>query len=336
MKFLVTGAAGFIGYHVAERLLTAGHQVVGIDNLNDYYDVGLKTARLDKLADKPGFRFIKLDLADREGMAALFAEHQFQRVIHLGAQAGVRYSLVNPLAYADANLIGHLNVLEGCRHNKVEHLLYASSSSVYGLNRKLPFATEDSVDHPVSLYAATKKANELMSHSYSHLYGLPTTGLRFFTVYGPWGRPDMALFKFTKAILAGESIDVYNHGEMHRDFTYIDDITEAIVRLQAVIPQADPSWTVEQGSPATSSAPYHVYNIGNNSPVKLMEYITALEQALGVTACKNMLPMQPGDVMDTSADTAELYRDIGFKPETSVEEGVKRFVDWYKAFYQVQ
>ncbi|MGP1119952.1 NAD-dependent epimerase [Serratia sp. CY47444] len=336
MKFLVTGAAGFIGYHVAERLLTAGHQVVGIDNLNDYYDVGLKMARLDRLADKPGFRFIKLDLADREGMAALFAEHQFQRVIHLGAQAGVRYSLVNPLAYADANLIGHLNVLEGCRHNKVEHLLYASSSSVYGLNRKLPFATEDSVDHPVSLYAATKKANELMSHSYSHLYGLPTTGLRFFTVYGPWGRPDMALFKFTKAILAGESIDVYNHGEMHRDFTYIDDITEAIVRLQAVIPQADLSWSVEQGSPATSSAPYHVYNIGNNTPVKLMEYITALEQALGVTARKNMLPMQPGDVMDTSADTAELYRDIGFKPETSVEEGVKRFVDWYKAFYQVQ
>lgn len=320
MKFLVTGAAGFIGYHVAERLLTAGHQVVGIDNLNDYYDVGLKMARLDRLADKPGFRFIKLDLADREGMATLFAEHQFQRVIHLGAQAGVRYSLVNPLAYADANLIGHLNVLEGCRHNKVEHLLYASSSSVYGLNRKLPFATEDSVDHPVSLYAATKKANELMSHSYAHLYGLPTTGLRFFTVYGPWGRPDMALFKFTKAILAGESIDVYNHGEMHRDFTYIDDITEAIVRLQAVIPQADPSWTVEQGSPATSSAPYHVYNIGNNTPVKLMEYITALEQALGLTARKNMLPMQPGDVMDTSADTAELYRDIGFKPETSVEE----------------
>ncbi|OKP52361.1 protein CapI [Serratia marcescens] len=336
MKFLVTGAAGFIGYHVAERLLAAGHQVVGIDNLNDYYDVSLKTARLDMLADKPGFCFIKLDLADREGMAALFTEHQFQRVIHLGAQAGVRYSLVNPLAYADANLIGHLNVLEGCRHNKVEHLLYASSSSVYGLNRKLPFATEDSVDHPVSLYAATKKANELMSHSYSHLYGLPTTGLRFFTVYGPWGRPDMALFKFTKAILAGESIDVYNHGDMHRDFTYIDDIAEAIVRLQAVIPQADPSWTVEQGSPATSSAPYHVYNIGNSAPVKLMEYIRALEQALGVTARKNMLPMQPGDVMDTSADTEELYRDIGFKPETSVEEGVQRFVDWYKAFYQVQ
>lgn len=269
-------------------------------------------------------------------MAQLFAEHQFQRVIHLGAQAGVRYSLENPLAYADANLIGHLNVLEGCRHNKVEHLLYASSSSVYGLNRKLPFATEDSVDHPISLYAATKKANELMSHSYSHLYGLPTTGLRFFTVYGPWGRPDMALFKFTKAILAGDSIDVYNHGEMHRDFTYIDDIAESIVRLQAVIPQPNADWTVEQGSPATSSAPYHVYNIGNSSPVKLMKYISALEQALGIEARKNMLPMQPGDVLDTSADTAELYRVIGFKPETSVEEGVKRFVEWYKSFYKAQ
>ncbi|AML58371.1 dTDP-glucose 4,6-dehydratase 2 [Serratia rubidaea] len=336
MKFLVTGAAGFIGYHVAERLLTAGHQVVGIDNLNDYYDVSLKVARLDLLAGNPAFQFIKLDLADREGIAALFAEHQFQRVIHLGAQAGVRYSLDNPMAYADANLIGHLNVLEGCRHNKVEHLLYASSSSVYGLNRKLPFSTEDSVDHPVSLYAATKKANELMSHSYSHLYGLPTTGLRFFTVYGPWGRPDMALFKFTKAILAGDSIDVYNHGEMHRDFTYIDDIAEAIVRLQDIIPQPNPEWSVEQGSPATSSAPYHVYNIGNSSPVKLMEYISALENALGITAQKNMLPMQPGDVLDTSADTRELYSTIGFKPATSVDEGVKRFVDWYKAFYHVQ
>ncbi|WP_442800914.1 NAD-dependent epimerase [Serratia rubidaea] len=336
MKFLVTGAAGFIGYHVAERLLTAGHQVVGIDNLNDYYDVSLKVARLDLLAGNPAFQFIKLDLADREGIAALFADHQFQRVIHLGAQAGVRYSLDNPMAYADANLIGHLNVLEGCRHNKVEHLLYASSSSVYGLNRKLPFSTEDSVDHPVSLYAATKKANELMSHSYSHLYGLPTTGLRFFTVYGPWGRPDMALFKFTKAILAGDSIDVYNHGEMHRDFTYIDDIAEAIVRLQDIIPQPNPEWSVEQGSPATSSAPYHVYNIGNSSPVKLMEYISALENALGITAQKNMLPMQPGDVLDTSADTRELYSTIGFKPATSVDEGVKRFVDWYKAFYHVQ
>ncbi|MFI8416955.1 NAD-dependent epimerase [Serratia sp. NPDC078593] len=336
MKFLVTGAAGFIGYHVAERLLAAGHQVIGIDNLNDYYDVSLKTARLDLLAGKPAFQFIKLDLADREGMAQLFAEQQFQRVIHLGAQAGVRYSLENPMAYADSNLIGHLNVLEGCRHNKVEHLLYASSSSVYGLNRKLPFSTEDSVDHPVSLYAATKKANELMAHSYSHLYGLPTTGLRFFTVYGPWGRPDMALFKFTKAILAGDSIDVYNHGEMHRDFTYIDDIAEAIVRLQDVIPQTNDNWTVEQGAPATSSAPYHVYNIGNSSPVKLMEYISALEGALGITARKNMLPMQPGDVLDTSADTAELYRDIGFKPTTSVQEGVAQFVSWYKTFYNVR
>ena len=248
----------------------------------------------------------------------------------------MRYSLDHPLAYADSNLIGHLNILEGCRHNKVGHLLYASSSSVYGLNRKLPFSTDDSVDHPISLYAATKKANELMSHSYSHLYGLPTTGLRFFTVYGPWGRPDMALFKFTKAILAGESIDVYNHGEMHRDFTYIDDITEAVVRLQAIVPQPNANWTVEQGSPASSSAPYHVYNIGNSSPIKLMEYIHALEAALGITAHKNMLPMQPGDVLDTSADTDELYQTIAFKPETSVDEGVKRFVDWYRAFYNVQ
>ncbi|MBC3251271.1 protein CapI [Serratia fonticola] len=336
MKFLVTGAAGFIGYHVTERLLAMGHQVVGIDNLNDYYAVSLKQARLDMLVNQPAFQFIKLDLADRNGIAELFAEHQFERVIHLGAQAGVRYSLDHPLAYADSNLIGHLNILEGCRHNKVGHLLYASSSSVYGLNRKLPFSTDDSVDHPISLYAATKKANELMSHSYSHLYGLPTTGLRFFTVYGPWGRPDMALFKFTKAILAGESIDVYNHGEMHRDFTYIDDIAEAVVRLQAIVPQPNANWTVEQGSPASSSAPYHVYNIGNSSPIKLMEYIHALEAALGITAHKNMLPMQPGDVLDTSADTEELYQTIAFKPETSVDEGVKRFVDWYRAFYNVQ
>ncbi|PLR41636.1 protein CapI [Chimaeribacter californicus] len=333
MNFLVTGAAGFIGYHVTERLLAAGHQVVGIDNLNDYYDVNLKLARLARL-EQPGFTFIKLDLADREGMAELFATHHFQRVIHLGAQAGVRYSLENPLAYADANLIGHLNVLEGCRHNKVEHLLYASSSSVYGLNQKMPFSTDDSVDHPVSLYAATKKANELMSHTYSHLYSLPTTGLRFFTVYGPWGRPDMALFKFTRAMLAGEAIDVYNRGEMRRDFTYIDDIAEAIVRLQAVIPQPDTGWTVEQGSAATSSAPYRVYNIGNSQPVKLMAYIEALEAALGIEARKNLLPMQPGDVLETSADTTALYQAIGFKPETSVTDGIQRFVDWYRNFYQ--
>ncbi len=335
MKFLVTGAAGFIGFHVSERLLAAGHQVIGIDNLNDYYDVNLKLARLDLLKPHPGFQFEKIDLAERSAMAQLFASHQFDRVIHLAAQAGVRYSIDNPHAYADSNLIGHLNVLEGCRHNKVGHLLYASSSSVYGLNRKLPFSTDDSVDHPVSLYAATKKANELMSHTYSHLYGLPTTGLRFFTVYGPWGRPDMALFKFTRAIVEGNSIDVYNHGQMRRDFTYIDDIAEAIVRLQDIVPQADASWTVEQGSPATSSAPYRVYNIGNSDPVTLMDYITALETALGKVAQKNMLPMQPGDVLETSADTSALYEAIGFKPQTSVADGVARFVEWYKTFYKV-
>jgi len=335
MKYLVTGAAGFIGFHVTQRLLAAGHQVIGIDNLNDYYDVNLKIARLDLLRSFPEFTFIKIDLADREGIASLFCEHRFQRVIHLAAQAGVRYSLENPLVYADSNLIGHLNILEGCRHNQVEHLLYASSSSVYGLNRKLPFSTDDSVDHPVSLYAATKKANELMSHTYAHLYGIPTTGLRFFTVYGPWGRPDMALFKFTRAILAGESIDVYNNGEMHRDFTYIDDIAEAIVRLQDVIPHADQHWTVENGSPAASSAPYRIYNIGNSQPVVLMDYIKALENALGQTARKNMMPMQPGDVLDTSADVGELYKIIGFKPQTLVDEGVAHFVDWYRDFYNV-
>lgn len=335
MKYLVTGAAGFIGFYVSQRLLAAGHTVVGIDNLNDYYDVNLKLARLAQLENKDGFSFIKLDLADREGMAALFAEQRFDRVIHLAAQAGVRYSIENPLAYADSNLIGFVNVLEGCRHNKVGHLLYASSSSVYGLNKKQPFSTDDSVDHPVSLYAATKKANELMAHTYSHLYSLPTTGLRFFTVYGPWGRPDMALFKFTKAIIAGQSIDVYNRGEMRRDFTYIDDIAEAIVRLQDVIPQAQPDWTVENGSPASSSAPYSVYNIGNNSPVKLTAYISALEKALGTEASKNLLPMQPGDVHETSADTQPLSEAINFKPETTVEQGVQNFVDWYRDFYHV-
>lgn len=335
MKYLVTGAAGFIGFHVTQRLLDAGHQVIGIDNLNDYYDVNLKKARLELVNSHPEFTFIKIDLADREGIASLFREQRFQRVIHLAAQAGVRYSLENPLAYADANLIGHLNILEGCRHHQVEHLLYASSSSVYGLNRKLPFSTDDSVDHPVSLYAATKKANELMSHTYSHLYGIPTTGLRFFTVYGPWGRPDMALFKFTRAILAGESIDVYNNGEMRRDFTYIDDIAESILRLQDIIPQRDENWTVETGNPASSSAPYRVYNIGNSQPVMLMDYIKALENALGQTATKNMLPMQPGDVLDTSADTSALYKAIGYKPQTAVAEGVARFVAWYRNFYQV-
>ncbi|KNC09844.1 protein CapI [Klebsiella sp. RIT-PI-d] len=334
MKFLVTGAAGFIGFHVAQRLLEAGHDVTGIDNLNDYYEVTLKEARLAQITSQQ-FIFKEIDLANRAAMEQLFSEGKFDRVIHLAAQAGVRYSIENPHAYAESNLMGHLNVLEGCRHNKVKHLLYASSSSVYGLNRKMPFSTEDSVDHPVSLYAATKKANELMSHTYSHLYGLPTTGLRFFTVYGPWGRPDMALFKFTKAMIAGESIDVYNYGKMKRDFTYIDDIAEAIIRLQDVIPQAETDWTVEGGSPATSSAPYRVYNIGNSSPVELMDYITALEEALGIEAEKNMMPIQAGDVLETSADTKALYDVIGFKPETSVKKGVANFVAWYKEYYNI-
>ncbi|HEC2135609.1 TPA: NAD-dependent epimerase [Klebsiella oxytoca] len=333
MKYLVTGAAGFIGFHVSQRLLKDGHQVTGIDNLNDYYDVNLKQARLD-LLQSPLFSFHKIDLADRVRMEQLFVAEKFDRVIHLAAQAGVRYSLENPHAYADSNLLGFLNILEGCRHNHVEHLLYASSSSVYGLNRKMPFSTDDSVDHPVSLYAATKKANELMAHTYSHLYGIPTTGLRFFTVYGPWGRPDMVLFKFTKAMLEGKSIDVYNHGKMKRDFTYIDDIVEAIIRLQDILPNKDNEWSVESGSPATSSAPYRVYNIGNSSPVELMDYITALEEALGMEAEKNMMPMQPGDVIETSADTAALYNAIDFKPETTVKKGVESFVNWYKKYYQ--
>ncbi len=335
MHYLVTGAAGFIGFHVTERLLAAGHQVTGLDNLNDYYDVNLKLSRLTLLQTNPAFRFVKGDLADRALMATLFAEAQFQRVIHLGAQAGVRYSLDNPHAYADANLVGHLNILEGCRQHKIEHLLYASSSSVYGLNRKTPFSTTDSVDHPVSLYAATKKANELMSHSYAHLYGLPCTGLRFFTVYGPWGRPDMALFKFTKAILAGQPIDVYNFGEMKRDFTFIDDIAEAIIRLADVIPQPNMEWTVETGSPAESSAPYRVYNIGNSQPVELKTFIHELESALGVPAKMNLLPLQPGDVLETSADTSALEAVIGFKPQTQLASGLARFVSWYRTFYSL-
>ena len=335
MHYLVTGVAGFIGFHVAERLLAAGHQVTGLDNLNDYYDVNLKLSRLALLQAKPAFNFVQGDLADRSFVASLFAQEQFQRVIHLGAQAGVRYSLENPHAYADANLVGHLNILEGCRQQKIEHLLYASSSSVYGLNRKTPFSTDDSVDHPVSLYAATKKANELMSHSYAHLYGLPCTGLRFFTVYGPWGRPDMALFKFTKSILAGQPIDVYNFGEMKRDFTFIDDIAEAIIRLADVIPQPNAAWTVESGSPAESSAPYRVYNIGNSQPVELKTFIHELEKALGVPAQMNLLPLQPGDVLETSADTSALEAVIGFKPQTPLAQGLGQFVRWYRAFYSV-
>ncbi|WP_305420671.1 NAD-dependent epimerase [Photobacterium leiognathi] len=333
MKYLVTGVAGFIGSAVTERLCAQGHQVVGIDNLNDYYDVSLKQARLARIAH-PNFTFIELDLADRDGIANLFAEQQFNRVIHLAAQAGVRYSIDNPLAYADSNLVGHLTILEGCRHNKVEHLVYASSSSVYGLNHKTPFNTADSVDHPISLYAATKKSNELMAHTYSHLYGVPTTGLRFFTVYGPWGRPDMALFKFTNAIMEGKEIDVYNHGDMRRDFTYIDDIVEGVMRIQDVIPQPNADWTVETGSPATSSAPYRVYNIGHGSPVKLMDYIEALEEALGIEAKKNFMDMQPGDVYMTYADTEDLFKATGYKPEVKVKEGVQAFVDWYREYYQ--
>jgi UDP-glucuronate 4-epimerase len=335
MNYLVTGAVGFIGLHICLRLLAQGHQVVGIDNLNDYYEVTLKQDRLKQLLSVPGFRFEQLDLSDRNGIASLFAKEKFQRVIHLAAQAGVRYSIDNPMAYADSNLIGHLTILEGCRQHGVEHLVYASSSSVYGLNSKLPFSTADSVDHPVSLYAATKKANELMSHSYSHLYGIPTTGLRFFTVYGPWGRPDMALFKFTKAILDGKPIDVYNNGQLSRDFTYIDDIVEGILRISDVIPQSNPDWNVEQGTPATSSAPYRVYNIGNGQPVKLLDFIEALENALGRSAIKNMMPMQPGDVHATWAETEDLFAVTGYRPQVAVQEGVNRFVDWYRAYYQI-
>jgi UDP-glucuronate 4-epimerase len=333
--YLVTGAAGFIGFFVAQRLCHQGHQVIGLDNLNDYYDVNLKEARLALLRDQASFRFVQMDLADREGIARLFAKEKFDRVIHLAAQAGVRYSLDNPLTYIDSNLLGHATILEGCRHHQVEHLIYASSSSVYGMNKKMPFATEDSVDHPVSLYAATKKANELMSHTYSHLYNIPTTGLRFFTVYGPWGRPDMALFKFTKAILENRPIDIYNNGDLSRDFTYIDDIVEGILRIQDVLPQRDPNWTVESGSPGDSSAPYRIYNIGNGQPVKLMDFVAALEKAIGKTAQKNFLPMQPGDVYATYADTQNLYKATGWQPSVGVEEGVARFVEWYRGFYKV-
>lgn len=333
MKYLVTGAAGFIGSAVIERLCAEGHDVVGIDNLNDYYDIALKEARLKRAAHEH-FSFIEMDIADREAVADLFVREQFDKVIHLAAQAGVRYSIDNPMSYADSNLVGHLTILEGCRHHKIKHLVYASSSSVYGLNRKTPFNTSDSVDHPISLYAATKKSNELMAHTYSHLYGVPTTGLRFFTVYGPWGRPDMALFKFTKAIINGESIDVYNNGDMMRDFTYIDDIVEGIIRIKDVVPQANADWTVESGSPATSSAPYRVYNIGHGSPVQLMDYIKALEIALGIEAKKNMLPMQPGDVYTTCADTEDLFTATGYRPKVGVLQGVQEFVDWYRQYYQ--
>lgn len=330
MKFLVTGAAGFIGMFTAKALLEQGHEVVGIDNLNDYYDPALKDARLQQLVNYPKFRFIKLDLADRIGMAELFAKEQFQRVIHLAAQAGVRYSLENPMAYADSNLTGTLNILEGCRHQKVEHLVYASSSSVYGNQQKVPFSESDRVDTPISLYAATKKANELMAHTYSHLYQLPTTGLRFFTVYGPWGRPDMAPFKFTKAILEGKTIDVYNHGKLQRDFTYVDDIVEGIVRVQAQIPGS-----ADHPVQLADNPYYALYNIGNNQPVELETFIGAIESACGKPANKNYLPMQPGDVYQTYADVTALNQCTGFAPKTDLVDGMLSFVDWYRTFYQL-
>ena len=334
-KTLLTGAAGFIGMHTAQRLLARGEQVVGVDNLNDYYDVSLKHARLARLTPQPGFGFHPLSVEDRDGMARLFAQEQPDRVIHLAAQAGVRYSLSNPHAYIDANLQGFINILEGCRHHGVKHLTYASSSSVYGGNTALPFSEHHNIDHPVSLYAATKKANELMAHTYSHLFGLPTTGLRFFTVYGPWGRPDMALFLFTRAILEGRPIDVFNHGKMVRDFTYVDDIVEGVIRVHDKPATANPGFDPAAPDPATSNAPYRVFNIGNSQPTPLMDYIAALEAALGREALKNYLPMQAGDVPATSADTTELDAWVGFKPATPVREGVARFVAWYRGFYRL-
>jgi UDP-glucuronate 4-epimerase len=335
MKVLVTGAAGFIGFHLSQRLLEKGIEVVGLDNLNDYYDVLLKKDRLIQLKDYPNFSFFEMDLADRAGIEHLFAEQQFEIVVNLAAQAGVRYSLKNPHAYVDSNLVGFVNILEGCRHNQVKHLVYASSSSVYGANTAMPFSVHHNVDHPVSLYAATKKANELMAHTYSHLYGLPTTGLRFFTVYGPWYRPDMALFLFTKAILAGNPIDVFNHGKMQRDFTYIDDIVEGIMRVMEKMPESNTNWDSTQPDPGTSKAPYRLYNIGNNSPVELMHLIAVLEECLGQKAKKNILPMQPGDVVATYADVDDLTAAVGFKPSTSIETGVAAFVDWYRKYYAV-
>lgn len=333
-KILVTGAAGFIGFHLARRLLEQGNEVVGLDNLNDYYDVRLKEARLLILKQHPGFRFVRTALEDRSAMEALFGQERFDLVIHLAAQAGVRYSLQNPHAYVDSNIVGFLNILEGCRHSSVKHLVYASSSSVYGANTTVPFSVHHNVDHPVSLYAATKKSNELMAHCYATLYGLPTTGLRFFTVYGPWGRPDMAYFSFTKAILAGQPIDVFNNGLMQRDFTYIDDIVEGIVRVADHIPKSDPGWDNAAPDPSGSSSPYRIYNIGNNNPVELGQFIEILEKCLGKKAVKNMLPMQAGEVQITFANVDDLMRDVGFKPSTPLETGLKRFVEWYLAYCQ--
>jgi len=333
-KILVTGAAGFIGFHLAQRLLERGDQVVGFDNLNDYYDVSLKQARLSRLEGRAGFTFVRGDLADREAMARLFAEQGFHKVVNLAAQAGVRYSLVNPHAYIDSNISGFMNILEGCRHHGVKHLVYASSSSVYGANTRMPFSIHHNVDHPVSLYAATKKANELMAHTYASLYRLPCTGLRFFTVYGPWGRPDMALFLFTRAILEGKPIDVYNQGKMRRDFTYIDDIVEGVIRVTDLTPEPNPAWSGDQPDPGTSYAPYRIYNIGNNSPVELLRFIEVLEEKLGRKAIRNLMPIQPGDVPATCADVDDLMRDAGFAPKTTIEEGISKFVEWYREYYK--
>ena len=334
MKILLTGAAGFIGMSTALRLLARGDEVVGLDSLNDYYDVSLKERRLKRLLPLPGFRFIKMDVADRVDMARLFALEKFERVIHLAAQAGVRYSIQNPLAYADSNLTGFVNVLEGCRHNEVQHLVYASSSSVYGGNTKMPFSEHDSVDHPVSLYAASKKANELMAHTYSHLYRLPTTGLRFFTVYGPWGRPDMAYFLFARAILAGEPIKVFNHGKMQRDFTFVDDIVEGVLRVVDRAATPNPAYDATEADPATSNAPYRVFNIGNSSPVPLLEFIGCIEEALGKQAEKILLPMQDGDVPATYANTDALGQWVGFVPATPLKVGIERFVAWYRDYFE--
>ncbi len=334
-KILVTGAAGFIGFHLSQRFLDAGDTVVGIDNLNDYYDVNLKKSRLAQLENHRRFRFIRMDIADREGISALFKKEAFELVVHLAAQAGVRYSIVNPYAYIDSNLVGFINILEGCRQQKVQHLVFASSSSVYGANTLMPFSVHHNVDHPLSLYAATKKANELMAHTYASLYNLPCTGLRFFTVYGPWGRPDMALFLFTKAILEDQPIDVYNQGNMKRDFTYIDDIIEGVYRVAAKIPAPNPKWQGNHPDPATSFAPYKIYNIGNNHPVELIYFIETLEKNLHKKAKKIFLPMQPGDVPATCADVDDLMADVGFKPATSIEEGIKKFLSWYKDYYKL-
>jgi len=332
-KILVTGAAGFIGFSLAKRLVERGDEVVGIDNLNDYYDVNLKKARLAQLEGRQGFKFVKMSLEDREDILRLFKEERFDKAVNLAAQAGVRYSLINPYSYIDSNIVGFINLLEGCRHNEVKHLVFASSSSVYGANTKMPFSVHDNVDHPVSLYAATKKANELMAHTYSHLYQLPCTGLRFFTVYGPWGRPDMALFLFTKAILEGKPIDVFNYGKMQRDFTYIDDIVEGVIRVADNIPQPDLKWSGDKPDPSRSRGPYRIYNIGNNNPVELMKFIEVLEKTLGKKAEKNLLPIQLGDVPATYANVDDLIRDVGFKPATSIENGIKWFVEWYKNYF---